>query len=147
MPVVDELLHSIRGAKYFSLLDLRKAYQQLLVSEESSKLLGIITNRGIFEWLVLPFGIKTATAELQARTEHLLRDLINLCVVIYLDDILIFTSDRDSHLVALETVFRRLQEAEVRLNRSKCKFLQTEITFLGYQLDATGISVSRERVT
>jgi hypothetical protein len=99
MPLIDNLILSLWGASVFSKLDLRKGYNQVEIAKDSRRLLG--TPRGIFEFTVLPFGIKTACWEFQARMEELFRSLLDYCVLVYIDDIIVYTSDVQSHMVAL----------------------------------------------
>jgi hypothetical protein len=146
MPLIEDLIMSLRGANVFSTLDLRKGYNQVEISEDSRHLLGIITPGGIFEFTVLPFGVKTACWEFQERMENLFNNLLDYCVLVYIDDIIIYTADVDTHLIVLSQVMDILKRNKLCLNIEKCVFFKSEIEFLGFIISKDKISVSNERV-
>ena len=118
------------GGEQFSKLDLSHAYQQLVLEEESQKLVTITTHKGLFKYNRLPFGVATAPSVFQHVMENLLQGL--KYVTIYLDDILITGRSRNEHLAILEEVLNQLEKAGMRLKQSKCKFLMAEIKYLGH---------------
>jgi hypothetical protein len=146
MPVIEDLVMGLRGSIVFSHLDLKKGYNQVEIAASSRKLLGIITPKGIFEFTVLPFGIKPACWEFQARMEDIFKDLLHVCVLVYIDDIIVYTTDVESHMVALEKVFGILKAYNLRLNLEKCSFFKSEIDFLGFIISKDKITVSNDRV-
>jgi hypothetical protein len=146
MPQIENLILSLRGASVFSKLDLRKGYNQVSIEENSRRLLGIITPRGIFEFTVLPFGVKTACWEFQSRMEELFGSLLDYCVLVYIDDIIVYTSDVPSHMIALQKIFDILKQNKLKLNFEKCVFFKSEIEFLGFIISKDKITVSNERV-
>ena len=140
LPRIDELFTALAGGERFSKLDLSHAYQQLVLDEESQKLVTINTHKGLFKYNRLPFGVTTAPSIFQRVMEHLLRDL-NF-VTVYLDDILVTGKTTAEHLANLDEVLSRLEEAGMRLKQSKCKFLLSEVEYLGHKITKNGLKPS-----
>ncbi|XP_041961667.1 uncharacterized protein K02A2.6-like [Alosa sapidissima] len=144
IPRVEDLFTALSGGKQFSKLDMSHAYQQILMDEESKKYLVVNTHRGLFTYNRLPFGVASAPAIFQRTIEGLLRGIPR--VAVYLDDILLSGVDEADHLRKLEEVLTRLEEAGLRLKRSKCTFLQEEVEYLGHRVDAQGLHPVRKKV-
>ena len=121
-----------------------QAYQQLVLEEGSRNLVVINTHRGLFRYTRLPFGVSSAPGIFQRAMENLLRGIRG--VVVYIDDILITGVTNEEHKMALEEVLQRLETANLRLKKSKCRFMQDSVTFLGHKIDAKGIHPLPEKV-
>ena len=132
------------GGKKFTKLDLAHAYQQIPLDEESRKLVVINTQKGLFRYNRLPFGIASAPAIFQRTIEGILRGIPNVCV--YIDDILITGRDDAGHLQTLDTVLSRLQSAGMRLKRAKCEYMKPSVEYLGHIISADGLSPTQEKV-
>ncbi len=139
LPVLSDLLMKLgEGNKFFSSLDLLSGYWQVPMDPESRKITAFSTNEGHFEWVRMPFGLKTAPFTFLRMITTLLGDL---------KKINIFASpDEDSHLACLETVLDRLRTAGLKVNLSKCEFLKNKIKFLGHEVDASGIHTQADKV-
>ncbi|KAK7901534.1 hypothetical protein WMY93_018303 [Mugilogobius chulae] len=137
IPRVDDLFNALAKGTQFTKLDMSHAYQQILMDEESKKYLTVNTHRGLFTYNRLPFGVASAPAIFQRTMESLLSGIP--LVAVYLDDILVSGVDKADHLKNLDTVLTRLEEAGLRLRRNKCTFLQDEVEYLGYRVDAHGL--------
>ncbi len=137
IPRLEDLCSTLSGGKKFSKLDLSHAYQQVLVDEESQKFLTINTQRGLFTYQRLPFGVASAPAIFQRIMEGLVQGIPK--VAVYLDDILITGVDRADHLENLGVVLQRLEDAGLRLKREKCVFLQDNVEYLGHRVNAHGL--------
>ena len=130
--------------KHFSKLDLRQAYQQIELEEDSKRYVVINTQRGLFRYTRLPFGIASAPGIFQRVIESILQGIDG--VVVYLDDILITGSTEEAHLKTLDEVLARLDRAGLRVKRNKCEFLRSSVTYLGHRVDADGLHSLLDRV-
>ncbi|KAA8496806.1 Transposon Ty3-I Gag-Pol polyprotein [Porphyridium purpureum] len=131
LPNMDELLDRLGAAHCFSKLDLASGYHQLRVRREDVPKTAFQTRYGQFEFRVMPFGLCNAPATFQRAMNELFADLLDKTVIVYLDDILVFTKDRQSHGEVLKEVLSRLQKAGYRLKRKKCSFFVSEVEYLG----------------
>ena len=137
LPRVEDLYAKLSGGQKFSKLDMRHAYLQVELEEESKEYVTINTSKGLFRYNRLPFGVSSAPAIFQRIMDQLLSNIPFVCAS--MDDILISGSDDDQHLDNLNKVLKRLAKAGVRLNRDKCVFMSTEVIYLGYKIDAEGL--------
>ena len=144
VPKVEDLFATLSNGKLFTKLDLRQAYQQLLLDDESKKYVVTNTTKGLFQYTRLPYGISSAPGIFQREMEHLLQGIPG--VVVYLDDILVTGQDETSHLRTLETVLSRLRETGSRVKKSKCLFMVPTVSFLGHRIDADGLHPLDDKV-
>lgn len=143
-PRREELFTNLAGGKSFSKIDLASAYLQMEVDEDSKKYLTINTQRGLFQYNRLPFGIASAPAIFQRTIETLLKGIPG--VLVYQDDILVTGSSNLAHMQSLHAVLQKLQEHGLRVKSKKCKFFAPSITYLGHKIDANGISTIKDKV-
>ena len=127
---IDDLFASFAGGQRFSKLDLARAYQQLKLDEESKKFIVINTQKGLFQYNRLPFGVLAAPAIFQRTIEGVLRGISNICI--YLDNILITGKTNTDHIKNLDVVLTRLEEAGMCLKQKKCPFLLPKVEYLGH---------------
>ena len=137
LPLISDIFAKLGGNKYFTKLDLKFAYNQILLDKEASKLVAWSTPFGVYAMNRLPFGIKPATSIFQREIEKLLIGLPG--VMNYLDDIIVATQNLNDHYKLLKHVFLRLSKAGLKLNREKCLFAQTEVQYLGHRISAEGL--------
>ena len=137
LPRIDDLFASLAGGQTFSKLDLAHAYQQIELDDESKKLVVINTQKGLFQYNRLPFGVSAAPAIFQRTIEGVLRGIPHVCV--YLDDILITGDTEAEHLHNLDEVLTRLEEAGMRLKQKKCSFTLPAVEYLGHNISAEGL--------
>lgn len=130
---IEYLFAELKGGQCFSKIDLKQAYQQILVTTETQKILAISTHKGLFAYTRLPFGITTAPAIFQKVIDQLLSGIPG--VVAFLDDILITGSHTVEHLERLEEVLKRLVSAGFRVSKNKCDFFKGKIEYLGRVID------------
>lgn len=140
IPVIEDQLNILRNKKYFSILDLKNGFYHISVSEESRQYTSFVTRFGQFEFLKMPFGLKTAPTRFQRFVNEVLDDLIRTGdVLVYIDDFLIATETLKHHMDILKRVFKVLAENKLELRIDKCKFLFNEIDYLGYTVTFEGI--------
>ncbi|XP_046802727.1 uncharacterized protein K02A2.6-like [Lucilia cuprina] len=137
LPTRDNLLHIIRNGKYFSTIDLKDAYLQMQLDDESKKIMVINTPAGLFQYQRLPYGVASAPAIFQKYVEQLLTG-IEGCGN-YLDDIIISAPTIEKHFELLEKILVILKSNGIKCKKEKCQFLKDNITYLGCQISSNGI--------
>ncbi|CAN2390102.1 K02A2.6-like [Pristimantis euphronides] len=133
MPRIDELLDRLASAQYITILDLSRGYWQIPMSQEARERSAFITPFGLYESLVMPFGMKNAPATFQRLVDQLLEGLGGFAVA-YLDDIAIFSSTWEDHLKHLNRVLRKIQAAGLTIKPEKCQIAMTEVQYLGHRV-------------
>jgi hypothetical protein len=144
LPTVDEILAKLGGAKMFSKLDASSGYWQIKVDDESSKLLTFNTLFGRHRFKRLPFGIHSAAEVFQKKISEIISDIEGAAN--NQDDIIVFGKDSEEHDKALKQVLDRVRESGLKLNKKKCTFRMTEITFLGHLISADGIKPDPRKI-
>ena len=132
LPNMYELLDSLKSAKYLSKLDLNGGFNQIRVRESDVPKTAMRTALGSYEWTVMPMGLTNAPATFQRMMNRVLRAFIGKSVLVYLDDILVFSETREQHLIHLEEVFGALRRERLYAKPSKCLIAAEEINFLGH---------------
>ena len=145
LPALTSFNEQLAGCDTFSKIDLRQAFQQVRVDEASQLKTAIITTIGLFKFLRMPFGLKNAAQCFQRNVHHILRDLPFSCFI-YMDDIIVGSNGAEDHIRDLRSLFQRLKDSGLLLNKKKCQLGQSSLTFLGHVVDANGISIPRNRV-
>nr|CAD2199249.1 unnamed protein product [Meloidogyne enterolobii] len=143
LPRPDEIYSSLRGARFFSQLDLKDAYLQIELDNESKRLCGINTHRGLMQCQRLPFGVKSAPSIFQHLMDQVLTGING--AFCYLDDVIIASRSIKEHNEILRKVFTKIQDFGLKIQPEKCKFLQSEIKFLGHVITSKGISPDPKR--
>ena len=146
LPNIDTLLDSFAGATVFTALDLAQGYHQLRVSEKDIHKTAFKTQFGLFEFCVMPFGLTNAPATFQRVMTHILQPHNNPFVLVYLDDILIFSRTKEEHLQHLETVFSLLAKHDFRLRIDKCFFAKNKLNYLGHTISSDGLQPESSKI-
>ena len=144
MPKIEDMHSALRGCTVFSVLDLKQAYHQIPVSKDSQKYLTINTHMGLFAFKRLPNGIHSGPAIFQRIMDGLLADIPK--AVSRLDDILIAGTDYQDHFNTLSQVLERLLKYGFKLNKAKCKFLQSSVVYLGHLIDSAGLHPTMDKL-
>lgn len=139
-------MDQLGGAKYFSSLDLRSGYWQCRVHPDDIQKTAFLTRYGQFEWVVMPFGLTNAPATFMRAMNNLFVDLLDQGVVVFLDDVLIYSDTFERHVELLKLVFTRLREAQFYCKLKKCSFFGDKTTFLGFDITSSGISISSNKL-
>ncbi|GBG90553.1 hypothetical protein CBR_g50896 [Chara braunii] len=146
LPRIDDLLEQLGGAKFFSKLDLKSRYHQLEIRQEDRYKNAFKTRYGRFEWLVMPFGLTNAPATFQAAMTMEFRHMLDRYVLIYLDDILVYSRSLEEHVEHLRTVLERLRQAKYKANRDKYEFARQELEYLGHYVTPQGIRPLADKI-
>ncbi|KNF05795.1 hypothetical protein PSTG_01192 [Puccinia striiformis f. sp. tritici PST-78] len=146
IPPMSHLLTTFKDTQVFSKIDLRGAYHLIRIADGHEYLTVFNTRHGAFEYLVMPFGLTNAPATFQALMNEILGDLVNDCVVVYLDDILIYSRSQAEHIEHVREVLKRLRSSNLYAKGSKCVFHATKVTFLGYVLTRSGLTMDTDKI-
>ena len=146
LPNIRQIFDTLSGSKWYNTIDLASGYWQIKMDENSKKYTAFATaTRGLFQFLVMPFGLSNAGATFERVMESVLGTLQWQKCICYLDDVIIFGSDFKTTLDNLRAVFSRLRDANLKLKPSKCKFFQKEVAFLGHMATERGTQCDPEK--
>ena len=146
VPRISDVLDSMGGAKFFSTMDLTSGYYQLGVKEADRHKTAFTTPFGLYEFNRCPQGISNAVPTFQRTMELLLRGLLGVCVLVYLDDIIVYSQTFDQHVKELKSVLARVREAGMTLKLRKCRFGWDSVEYLGHMITDQGIRVCEDKV-
>ena len=146
LPRIDDSLDALRGSKWFSCLDLASGYWQLMLDPADKEKTAFVTQQGLFQFRVLPFGLCNAPATFERLMESVLAGLNFETCLLYLDDIIVFSDTFEKHIDRLEKVLQRLRSAGLKVSPKKCQFFQ-EVAFLGHVVNRYGIASSPDKIS
>lgn len=146
LPRIEESLDALSGAKWFSTLDLASGYNQVPVAEGDKAKTAFCTPFGLFEFNRMPFGLCNAPGTFQRLMERMFGDCRYQSVLLYLDDVIIFSATVKQHLERLGEVFSRLQTQGLKVKLSKCSFFQHQVNYLGHVVSAEGVSTDPMKI-
>ncbi|KAG8377434.1 hypothetical protein BUALT_Bualt08G0032500 [Buddleja alternifolia] len=132
IPLIADLFDRLGNAKIYAKMDLQKGYYQVRIAEGDEPKTVCITRYGSFEWLVMPFGLTNAPATFCMLMNKIFHPYLDWFVVVYLDDIVVYSNSIDEHADHLRTVFQVLRENELYVKKEKCSFAKEEVPFLGH---------------
>ncbi|SPC64609.1 related to pol protein [Ustilago sp. UG-2017b] len=147
LPLIEEQLFLLRKARIYTKLDLRAAYNLIWIAKGDEWKTAFGTQLGLYEYLVMPFGLANAPAHFQSFINDIFRDIIGVYVVVYLDDFLIFSDTEEAHVKHVTEVLTRLRSNRLFAKLSKCEFHTKTVEFLGYIIKPTGIEMDPEKPT
>ncbi|XP_022683511.1 uncharacterized protein LOC111257725 [Setaria italica] len=146
IPVVEELLNELKGAIFFTKLDLRSGYHQVRMHPDDVAKTEFRTHHGHFEFLVMPFGLTNAPSTFQALMNEVLCPFLRRCILVFFDDILIYSSSWTEHLQHVRAVFSVLREHDLVLKRSKCLFGERRVHYLGHVIVDDAVAMDTEKI-
>lgn len=123
MPRIEDLMDCLGGARYYSKIDLKSGYNQIRIREGDEWKTTFKTNEVLFEWVVMPFGLSNSPSTFMRLMNEVLKPFINHFVVVYSDEILIFSKSKEEHLTHLDMVMKTFHEEKLRINLEKCVFM------------------------
>ncbi|CDO70296.1 hypothetical protein BN946_scf184603.g7 [Trametes cinnabarina] len=146
LPLVSDLLDTLRKARIYTKIDLRHAYNLVCIAPGDEWKTAFRTRYSSFKWLVMPFGLSNTPAAFQRFVNKVFADLLDVCVIVYLDDILIYSNSLEEHQQHVKEVLRRLQKFKLYARADKCEFHATSVKYLGYILFPEGLTMVESKV-
>eukprot|EP00253_Pinus_taeda_P005217 PITA_05217 len=146
LPQIDELFDQVKGATVFSKIDLRSGYHQIRIKEEDIAKTAFRTRYGHYEFVVLPFGLTNAPATFMCLMNSVFHQFLDKFVLIFIDDILIYSRSKEEHEEHLRMVLQTLREHQLYAKLNKCDFYKEEIQYLGHVISKEGIVVDPEKI-
>ena len=146
LPRIDDLFDQIQGAGIFSKIDLRSGYHQLKVAEQDIPKTAFRTRYGHYEFLVMPFGLTNAPAAFMALMNRVFQSYLDQFVIVFIDDILVYSKTAEEHEQHLRIVLQTLREKQLYAKFSKCEFWLDQVVFLGHVISSRGIEVDPKKI-
>jgi hypothetical protein len=146
LPRIDDLLDQLKDAKFFSKIDLRSKYHQMKIRSEDIPKTAFVTRYGQYEFTVVSFGLTNAPAYFMNMMNKVFMDELDKFVVVFIDDILVYSSTTEEHEQHLRIVLERLRQNRLYAKFSKCEFWLEEVAFLGHVLTAEGVAIDPAKI-
>lgn len=147
LPNVEEAFSALAGSKWFSVMDLKSGYYQIEMEEEDKHKTAFVCPLGFWEFNRMPQGITNAPSTFQRLMEKCMKDINLKEVLVFLDDLIVFSTSLEEHEARLLTVLQRLRENGLKLSPEKCKFFQSRVRYLGHIVSRDGVETDPEKVT
>lgn len=146
LPNITDVLDKLGKCNYFSTIDLASGYHQIEMNPDDIPKTAFSVENGHYEYLRMPFGLKSASATFQRVMDNMLRGLQNEICLVYLDDIIVYSTSLQEHIVNLEKVFQRLRETNFKIQLDKSEFLRKEVAYLGHIVTPDGVKPNPDKI-
>ncbi len=146
LPLVPSALEQLRSAQFFTKLDLRCAYNLIRIREGDEWKTAFSTTSGHYEYRVMPFGLVNSPAVFQSFINDVFRDMLDHYVIVYIDDILVYSETLQEHVQHVRSVLQRLIKYQLYAKLEKCEFHTTSVAFLGYVISQEGVAMDESKV-
>jgi hypothetical protein len=145
-PRIDDLFDQLKGGRMFSKIDLRSGYHQVRIKEENIRKTSFRTRYGHYEFMIVPFGLSNAPIFFMCLMNGVFREYLYKFVIVFLDDILVYSKSEEEHEQHLRMVLQVLRGHKLYAKLSKCIFYRKKIHYLGHIISAVGIDVDPEKI-
>ena len=146
LPRIDEVVDSLKGCKYFSLIDMASGYSQVPVAKEDRHLTAFVVPHGLFQYKTMPFGLCNSPATYSRLMSKIFAGDLFSGLLVYLDDLLVYSKTFDEHMVKLEMTFQKIKQYGLKLKPSKCFFLKKRLVYLGHEVSSEGVRVDPNKI-
>ena len=146
LPRIDDTIDALHGAQYFTTLDLFSGYWQIEIDEPDKHKTAFVCEYGQYEFNRMPFGLTNAPSTFQRLMNRILKPVLYESVLVYLDDIIVFSKTVDEHIEHIAAVFKILAENGLKLKAKKCDFFKTKIDYLGHVVSSEGVAPDEKKV-
>ncbi|MGI4793839.1 MAG: RNase H-like domain-containing protein, partial [Janthinobacterium lividum] len=146
LPLVQTVFDQLAGMRFFSKMDLLKGFNQIPVDENSRELMAVSTPAGLYQPTVMPFGVKNAPGSFQREMRRVLREKLHRGVMVFIDDIIVYSRTEAEHVELIAWVLARLEAEGYFAHPGKCQFMQAEVNFLGHVVSQQGVSMQQHKV-
>ena len=146
LPNITEILDKLGKCQYFTVLDLASGFHQIEVDPKDVYKTAFSVESGLYEYLRMPFGLKNAPATFQRVMDHVLRELIGKCCLVYMDDIIVFSTSLQEHLNNLGKIFMALEKVNLKIQLDKSEFLKKEVAFSGHYVTEHGVKPNPAKI-
>ncbi|GBG76423.1 hypothetical protein CBR_g22171 [Chara braunii] len=146
LPCIDDLLDRVQGCRYFSKIDMKSRYHQIAIRPEDQHKTAFQTGYSRYEFVVMPSGLCNAPGTFQHTMNRIFHDYLDKFVIVYLDDILIFSKTVEEHVAHLDKVLSLLRQHKFKINGEKCEFDRTPVLYLGHEISAEGLKPDDAKV-
>ena len=147
MPLIEEILDELAGAQYFTKLDVKSGYHQVRMLPEDEYKTAFKTHHGHYQFKVMPFDLTNAPATFQCIMNQILRPYLRKFVLVFLDDILIYSTTLEDYAQHLKLVLQTLQAHQLYLKLSKCSFAQSQLEYLGHIISSQGVATDQNKIS